>query len=218
MQALAQKENMKYSIAVVVYKPSKAVIDNANKIFASVVKTLPEVERIVIDNSPTTHADAFSCDKFKWNDGYNIYWAGGINQAVELATGRVFIHFLPTRGIERNPNWVKKLVAPLSVPQVGMTGPVLSCSYSPVTGDLTGLPEKQVHVQQAVFAARTSVLKQHPWGPNHPHAYSDVEQSIKLLRARYLLVNVKEVSSVAASHASNPNSYFEAGPHIRECQ
>ena len=220
--------NGPFTIAVVVYNPSQKVIENANNIFASVRKTLGEsnVQCIVVDNSPQPNdvlKEQFKSypliDVYHWNQGYNIYWAGGINKAVQLSTGEVFIHFLPTRGIERNPDWVKKLIAPLVDEKVGMSGPVRSCYYDRVTGDLTGLetnPAKQYHVQQAVFAARTHVLKDISWGPNHPHAYSDVEHSINLIRAGYQLVNVPEVSSTAANHASNPNSMFECGQHIKE--
>lgn len=206
--------NKSCTIAVVVYKPSLATVENTNKIFASVKRTLGNVQTIVVDNSPTCNRVAgscISCDIYEWNEGYNIYWAGGINKAVELATGEYFIHFLPTRAIERNPEWVLKLLAPLSQKYCGMTGPVHPCLYERVTGDERGLPKPDIHMQQAVFAARTEVLKEVPWGPNHPHAYSDVEHSINLMRAGYVLVNVPEVSSVADLTAGNPQAMFEAG-------
>jgi hypothetical protein len=134
---------------------------------------------------------------------------------VEEAEGKYFIHFLPTRGIERNPLWIQKILNPVRlVDMCGMAGPVRPCAYHVVTGDVSGLPKKQIHMQQAIFAARTEVLRKVPWGHNFPHVYSDVDHSIKLIRARYELINVPEISSVADGSASNPRALFEAGPHI----
>ncbi len=209
--------NGPYTACTVVYEPSQKVIDNANAIFANLKQTLGDVQCIVVDNSPTCcriAGQCISCDVYEWNEGYNIWWAGGINKAVELATGKVLIHFLATRGIIRNPLWSRKLIAPLIMQECGMAGPVRPCYYDRVTGDVTGLPRKQIHIQQAVFAARTDVLREVPWAGKHPHAYSDVEHSIKLLRAGYKLINVPEISSVAGGDKSDPNSWFEAGEHI----
>ena len=205
--------NKSCTIAVVIYKPSLTTVETTNKIFASVKRTLGNVQTIVVDNSPMTNREKFvgKVDRYFWNACYNIYWAGGINKAVEFATGEYFIHFLPTRAVERNPEWVLKLIAPLSNKGCGMAGPVHGCLYERVTGDERGLPKPDIHMQQAVFAARTEVLRKVPWGPNHPHAYSDVEHSINLMRAGYQLVNVPEVSSVADLTAGNPKAMFEAG-------
>jgi len=209
--------NGPFTIATVVYQPSEKVIENANNIFASVKQVLGNVQTIVVDNSPTCCRMAgkcISCDIYHWNDGYNIWWAGGINKAVELATGEVFIHFLATRGIIRNPLWVRKIINPLVSNRCGMAGPVRKCNYHTVTGDMTKLPKHHNHMQQAVFAARTKVLREVPWTGKHPHAYSDVEHSIKLIRAGYQLVDVAEVNSIAGGDKSDPKAWFEAGPNI----
>ena len=210
--------NGPFTACTVVYQPSEKVIANANAIFKNLKETLGDVQCIVVDNSPTSYqtngTEAFYHDVYVWNNGYNIWWAGGINKAVELATGKILIHFLATRGIIRNPQWSRKLITPLIVESCGMAGPVRPCYYDRVTGDFSGLPRKQVHMQQAVFAARTEVLRKVPWTGKHPHAYSDVEHSIKMIRAGYQLVNVPEISSVAGGDKSDPNAWYEAGPHI----
>ncbi len=208
-----------FTAAIVIYNPSQAVINNAFKLFDSIKKSLGIVQTVVVDNSPATNMEKFigKVDKYLWNARYNIYWAGGINKAVEYATGSIFIHFLPTRGIERNPEWVKKLIAPLSDVKVGMAGPKVHCYYDRVTNNLTGLerdPLKQYLINQAVFAARTDTLRKHPWTGDFPHAYSDTKHCIDLIRAGYTLVNVPEVSSMATGLPSNPHTMFEAGPHI----
>ena len=184
------------TIATVLFEPTRSVIENANRIFHDAKRMLAGCQTIAIDNSPTKTV-GIEADVHHWNEGRNLQWGPSANQAVELATGSQFVHFSATRSVVYDPRWIKGILKPLSDPKCGMAGPVQAVAFSRIGKPNPRPGQREEHVQQAVFAARTEVLRERPWGTDFPHCYSDVWHSHRLLKAGLTLVDVPEVTSAA---------------------
>lgn len=200
------------TIATVLFEPSAAVVANVNRIFADAKSEL-SAQTIVIDNSPTK-TEGVIADVRHWNDGANNFWGGAINQAVSLATGQHFIHFSARRTKVNDIRWMRAIMKPLIDPSCGMAGPVQAVPYK-LIGEKNPKPgNREMHIQQSVFAARTDVLRKHPWGAKYPHTYSDVWHSWSLVKAGLKLVDVPEVTSGAGLEPIKPGRMLECGEKL----
>ena len=197
------------TLATVVFNPSVACIANLNRILSDAKRILgPSTQTIVIDNSPA-RAAGIVADIHHWNEGVNKFWGGGINIAVQLATGEHMIHFSSQRSRVRDHRWMKALLAPLANPNCGMAGPVQAVRFH-LIGEQNPRPgQPEVHIQQSVFAARVKTLKKFPWGETYIHTYSDVWQSWSMIAGGLNLVNVPEVTSAAGLEKCKPGAFLE---------
>lgn len=207
-----QIEDRSLTVATVLHNPAPSVVANINHIFAS-IRSRRNCQIVVVDNStkktPGVHADLHI-----WNEGRNNHWGGAINQAVAAATGELFIHFSARRAKLVDDRWIDKILAPLALESCGMAGPLQKVPFDLIgeKNPIAGSPE--MHIQQAVFAARTEVLRRVPWGTKYPHTYSDVWHSWSLLKHGYNLVDVYEVTSGAGLEKVKEGRWFVCGDKL----
>lgn len=170
-------------------------------------------ELIVVDNSlePTIPALDFCRNdhrrRYVWNQGYNVYLAGALTQAVRTALSDTLVYCCASHGIVNDPTWIKDLIEPLADPAVGLAGHVHPCEFNRVAAVPEEMIEPQIHVQGGVWAARRDVLREIGFSHRFPFEFCDVDLSRRLLAAGYRLASVPTVVSVAGGKIPDPERY-----------
>jgi len=165
-----------------------------------------DAELIVVDNSPARldrlanavlDNGAFA-GRYCWEGGRNLMYGPSLNLAASLARHPYLLYACAAHGQSFDPTWAWDLLRPLiddGDGEVGMAGS-LQASGSPADlGFPASLPP--VHVQGGVFAARSELIRSHPY-PHGPYAHwgSDVYQSFQLMQAGFRLADVPTVKSL----------------------
>ena len=172
----------------------------------SLLRPLLDAELIIVDNSvarldrlanAVLDNGVFDAD-YRWQGGQNLRYGPSLNLAVKLARHPYLLYVCANHGQSFDPTWPWDLLQPLvddDTGRVAMTGS-LQASCPPGNLGFSGcLPA--VHVQGGVFAARSELLRSHPF-PDGQYAHwgSDVYQSFQLMEAGLQLLDVPTVKSV----------------------
>ncbi len=163
---------------------------------------------LVIDNSPNYNDLKELRESLKvswlWNQGYNLVYGLGLNEAFKRLSSDNVIYFSSKRSRILDNGWIEDLVRPLADRRIGMTGCLLSFPYTSIVqdcrfGDYYKYP--QVHIQGGVWAARLETMLSNPYSYRFPHVFSDVWISWKLQSVDYTLMDVSSIKSVASGKA-----------------
>jgi hypothetical protein len=171
-----------------------------------------DAELIVIDNSDEPSgplADATVCvpnmiGRYYWQRGDNLLYGPSLNLAVTMTSRPYLLYVCTNHGHARDATWASDLLAPLADPAVGMTGCLQDAGPPENAGFSPDLPH--VHIQGGVFAARTEVLRSHPY-PDGEYAHwgADIYECFTLMQAGYKLIDVPTVRSVWRTGAGDGN-------------
>lgn len=202
---------MHVSLVTVTYKPdwnATCLLIAANRSSLEACGLSGEI--LVIDNSPEAIvATSKWCNKmhYHWNEGYNVYLAGALNQAVSLAHGDAIVYFCASHGLVNDQTWISDLISPLTDPQVGLAGHVQPCEFNRVAAVPEDITEPQIHVQGGVWAARRELLNEFGFSHRFPFEYCDVDLSRRMLAGGYRLASVPTIASVAGGTIPDPENY-----------
>lgn len=137
---------------------------------------------------------------------FNTYYGGGINIAMEYVKTPAVIYLSARRARIHRPEWIGELLRPIRLSSsVGMSGCIQPANISIVTGNTRGLEDH--HVQGAIWAARSDVIRAVPYGREFPQVYSDVAQAVNLQRAGYILASADGIGAVAGGVIPDPLNY-----------
>jgi hypothetical protein len=145
------------------------VVDNS-------VARLDRMANAVLDNH------AFPA-RYCWQGGQNLMYGPALNLAVGLARHPYLLYACANHGQSFDPTWPWGLLQPLLDDGAGKVAMAGSLQPSGAPTDLGFPPDlPAVHVQGGVFAARSEVLRSHPY-PNgrYAHRCSDIYQSFQLM-------------------------------------
>ena len=171
-----------------------------------VLRPVLDAELIIVDNSvarldrlanAVLENGTFDAD-YRWQGGENLMYGPSLNLAVSLARHPYLLYACANHGQSFDPTWPWDLLQPLvndGTGKVAMTGSLRPSCAPAALGFPACLPA--VHVQGGVFAARTELLRSHPY-PDGQYAHwgSDVYHSFRLMQAGWRLVDVPTVNSV----------------------
>jgi hypothetical protein len=165
-----------------------------------------EAELIVVDNSvarldrlanAVLDNGAFEA-RYCWQGGQNRMYGPSLNLAVSLARHPYLLYACSNHGHSFDPTWPRDLLQPLvddAAGKVAMAGSLQASAAPADLGFSARLPA--MHVQGGVFAARSELLRAHPYPDGrYAHWGSDIYQSFQLMEAGFQLVDVPTVKSV----------------------
>jgi hypothetical protein len=165
-----------------------------------------DAELIVIDNSlacldrladAVLDNGAFDAD-YRWQGGQNLMYGPSLNLAVRLARHPFLLYACANHGQSFDPTWPWDLLQPLIDDGTGKVAMTVSLQASCAPANLgfsACLPA--VHVQGGLFAARSELLRAHPYPDGrYAHWGSDVYQSFQLMEGGFRLADVPTVKSV----------------------
>ncbi len=186
------------TLLTIVYSP-----DCDQQFTYDLLSKIPE-DILVIDNSPSYEdlSDLRNSLKVKWlwNQGYNLVYGLGLNEAFKYLRADNVIYFSSKRSKVLNNGWVSDLAEPLRDSRIGMTGCLLSFPYTSIVQDCRFddyYCYPQIHIQGGVWAARLETMLSNPYSYRFPHVFSDVWISWKLQSEGYTLMDVASIKSVA---------------------
>jgi hypothetical protein len=170
------------------------------------LRPILDAELIVVDNSAARldrlanavmDNGAFAAH-YCWQGGQNLMYGPSLNLAVSLARHPYLLYACANHGRSFDPTWPLDLLQPLiddGAGTVAMAGS-LQASGPPLNlGFPAALPA--VHVQGGVFAARSEILRAHPYPDGrYAHWGADVYESFQLMKAGLRLADVPMVKSV----------------------
>jgi hypothetical protein len=161
-----------------------------------------KAELIVVDNSEhrsdrLAAATEFLTDGYYcWHQGRNLMYGPALNYAANIARHPYLLYVCTNHGFARDPTWPLDLLEAVQHPQVAMAGCLQDSGPPEDAGFPADLPH--IHVQGGVFAARTEVLRAHPYPEDGPYVHwgADIVMSFALMKAGYELVDVPTIKSV----------------------
>lgn len=172
-----------------------------------------QFQLVVVDNSDADKRPAYSLDGYAvehtsiW-PGSNIMYGPAMNLAIEACIHPYIVYVCSNHGHMYDPTWIDDLIHPLMQnDRIAMTGSLYP-SGSPLNMGFPGhLP--QVHIQGGVFAAKTAVMRTHPYtsDPRWVHWGSDVYQGFQLTNAGFALHPVASVNSVWRQCVASPEQW-----------
>jgi hypothetical protein len=170
------------------------------------LRPLLDAELIIVDNSvarldrmanAVLNNGVFDAD-YRWQGGQNLMYGPSLNLAVSLASHPYLLYACANHGQSFDPTWPWDLLQPLlddGAGKVAMAGSLQPSGAPANFGFPASLPT--VHVQGGVFAARSELLRLHPYpGGRYAHWGSDIYQSFQLMEAGFDLAEVPTVKSV----------------------
>lgn len=162
-----------------------------------------DAELIVIDNSAApcrllekAVRSSRLHGQYHWQHGENLCYGPAMNLAVKLADSPYLAYVCTNHGRSHDRSWLVDLLKPLDADEhVAMTGTLAPAGPPEQLGFDPSLPD--VHVQGGVFAARTELLRAHPYPDGEfQHYGSDLYVCFALAAAGHKLVDVPSVRSV----------------------
>jgi hypothetical protein len=161
-----------------------------------------DAELIAIDNSPRRSWQLAAAvensgfpGRYCWQGGRNLCYGPAMNKAVMLAQHPHLLYICANHGKGIDPSWPLDLLMPLADDTVAMAGSLQDSGPPENLGFPPELPP--LHVQGGIFAARTELLRRHPYPKGqYAHHGSDIYMSLRLVQAGWQLADVPTVQSV----------------------
>lgn len=157
-------------------------LDKINNIIKPTIKAYPnfDFEVMCVDNSLLQLDIVNQVDVYLWNNCENKYYAGAMNQLVQLAHGEIMVYICTNHGRMLDVGWLEDIIQPISD----------NCAMAGNISDN--------FIQGGVFAASIKILKNTPYSTEKEsvHLYSDHYISKVLKDKGYKLANVPSIRSV----------------------
>lgn len=208
---------MKVTIGVCPYNNPTAFAERVQGLIAPTLRHYAnwETEIICVDNSALHDASMTAPLSesgipftYVWNGGRNEAYGGALNRIIRLARYPNFVYICSSHGRLHDPTWLEDILAPLEDPRCGQAGTIAVSNY-----EYIGRKGFGWHVQGGIFAARTEVLRNFPYGEEYPHLYSDIWLSRILEDNHYRLAGVPSVASVWGRVVREPHSFKVVHDH-----
>jgi hypothetical protein len=148
---------------------------------------------------------------YEWCQGFNLLYGLAINRMVAKARYPTVVYFCTNHGRFFDPSWLTDLVEPLQDPFCVMSG---SLSYHP----LSSLPEPtggfiDVHVQGGLYAAKTALLRDHPYSYKLPHVFTDLWITWKLQAVGFEVSDVPTIKATGGERVECPERFKYVHDH-----
>jgi hypothetical protein len=188
---------------VIPYRDVRGALRRISGLLTALRHCQLDAELIAIDNSPRRSWQIAAAvqdngsfpGRYCWQSGRNLCYGPAMNKAVLLARHPHLLYICANHGKSIDPTWPLDLLEPLADDTVAMTGSLQDTGPPENLGFPPELPP--LHVQGGIFAARTELLRRHPY-PNGEYAHhgSDIYISLRLVQAGWRLADVPTVESV----------------------
>lgn len=178
------------------------------KLYTQVLQSHNITEVLVVDNSPQcfeslkTLCANVGC-KYIWNQGYNVYYVGGIRIALKVATNEHCVYFSSTKVKINNLAWTDEILQQLFNGSV-LVGSIEPCNTSIVTPNKV----KDLHVQGGLFGLNKSFYLKATEFCKNPQAYSDVWVSHFAYINKQKVTPTRTVCSVNDKVLTDPEKYY----------
>jgi hypothetical protein len=188
---------------VIPYQDVRGALGRINRLVEALRHCKLKAEIIAIDNSPRRSWQLAAAvedngsfpGRYRWQGGRNLCYGPAMNQAVMLAQYPHLLYVCANHGRCIDPSWPLDLLVPLDRDMVAMTGSLQDSGPPENLGFPPELPP--LHIQGGVFAARTELLRRHPYPTGkYAHYGSDIYLSLRLVQAGWQLVDVPTIQSV----------------------
>ena len=181
------------TFGLIAFENLEKVLDKINNIITPTIEAHPhlEFETICVDNSSSPLDISHQVNIYKWNNGENKYYAGAMNQLVQLSNGDIMVYICTNHGRMLNVNWLLDIIRPIVKYGCAMAGDI----------------SDRVFIQGGVFAAKISALKDVPYSTDKDfvHLYSDHYIGKALRDKGYRLSGVPSIRSVWRQTVSDQN-------------